>query len=527
MSSLDAEISRRRTFAIISHPDSGKTTITEHILLSSGVIQDAGTIKAKKSSHHTRSDWMKIEKDRGISVTSSVIQFEYNQKIINLLDTPGHADFSEDTYRTLTAVDCALMVIDIAKGIESRTLKLMEICQLRNTPIITFINKLDREGISPIELIDEIEDKLAIQCAPVTWPIGMGSNLQGIYHFYDDYIRVYNKSTKNQHNQIIKKLSSQESEIFLAEEMCAVKDEIELIQQASVQFDLQSFLQGEQTPVFFGSALHNFGIDEFLNYLTQYAPAPQSKIAKERKVMPNEPKLTGFVFKIQANMDAAHRDRIAFLRICSGQYTKGMQLKHLRVGRNIQTTKALTFVAANRVQTEYAYAGDIIGLHNHGTISIGDTFTEGEHLSFTGIPFFAPELFMQVRSKDPLKMKALWKGLIQLCEEGATQVFRPLDNNSLILGAIGVLQFDVVKERLKTEYNVRCVYENISIATARWVSCNDNTKKLQKFKEKASANLSLDGGNKLVYLAPSLVHMEITAEKWLSDIQFDKTRENL
>ena len=524
MNSLDAEISRRRTFAIISHPDAGKTTITEHILLSGGVIKQAGTVKAKKSSHYATSDWIKIEKERGISVASSVIQFEYNDTIINLLDTPGHADFSEDTYRTLTAVDCALMVIDAAKGIESRTLKLMEVCQLRNTPIITFINKLDREGRYPIELIDEIEDKLSIQCAAVTWPIGMGNNLQGIYHLYDNYIRIYNKFTKTQHNRIIEKLESQESKALLAEQIDIVKDEIELIQQAGTQFNLQDFLKGEQTPVFFGSALHNFGIDEFLNYLTRYAPMPQSRIAKQRTVMPNEAQLTGFVFKIQANMDAAHRDRIAFLRICSGQYKKGMQLKHLRIGRNIQTTKALTFMAEHRMQTEYAYAGDIIGLHNHGTISIGDTFTEGENLSFTGIPFFAPELFMQVSSKDPLKIKALWKGLSQLCEEGATQIFRPLDNNALILGAIGVLQFDVVKERLKTEYNVQCAYHNIPIATARWVSCND-TKKLQKFKEKAAANLAQDGGNKLVYLAPSLVHMEITAEKWL-DIQFEKTCEH-
>ncbi len=524
MTAPEQEIQNRRTFAIISHPDAGKTTVTEQMLLFGGAIQMAGTVKARKSGRHATSDWMEMEKQRGISITSSVMQFDFNGKIVNLLDTPGHADFSEDTYRTLTAVDSALMVIDVAKGVEERTRKLMEVCRLRDTPIITFINKLDREGKEPIELLDEIEKDLQIKCVPFTWPIGSGSRLQGIYHLRDKYFRKYNR-TSDKHDAVQNDfLQLDNLDENLANQRNQCKEEIELITGAGVDFDLDAFLQGKQTPVFFGSALHNFGIREFLECLAEYAPSPAERQARERIVKPGEPAFSGFVFKIQANMDPAHRDRIAFLRICSGKYERGMKLHHVRLSRDIQSTQALTFLAGQREHAEEAWAGDIIGLHNHGTIQVGDTFTQGEKINFTGIPYFAPELFRRVRLQDPLKSKALLKGLIQLGEEGATQVFRPVVSNDLILGAIGVLQFDVVAWRLQEEYGVKCIYENIQVATARWIECNDK-KKMKEFNDKAASNLALDSGERLTYLAPSIVNLNLTMERW-PDIQFHATCEH-
>ncbi len=524
MPDLSKEIERRRTFAIISHPDAGKTTVTEQLLLYGGAIQMAGTVKARKSSRHATSDWMKMEKERGISITSSVMQFLYNNKVINLLDTPGHVDFSEDTYRTLTAVDSALMVIDVAKGVEDRTRKLMEVCRLRNTPIITFINKLDREGKEPIELLDEIESELGINCVPVTWPIGMGSRLRGIYHLGNNYLRKYDKHADNHGKEIIKDFLAAD----MGPELNSVRDqlaeEIELVQGACETFDKSRFLEGLQTPVFFGSALQNFGIAEFLDCLTEYAPGPVHRETLERLVEPNEEKFTGFVFKIQANMDPAHRDRIAFLRICSGKFQQGMKMYHVRIGKDIQPSNVLTFMAGQREHTEQAWPGDIIGLHNHGTIQVGDSFTQGEKLSFTGIPFFAPELFRRVRLQDPLKSKALLKGLIQLGEEGATQVFRPLNSNDLILGAVGILQFDVVAWRLQEEYGVKCSYENVPVATVRWIESKDK-KQLKEFKDKAINNLALDGSERLAYLAPSMVNLNLTMERW-PDITFSATREH-
>ena len=524
MSELQKQILRRRTFAIISHPDAGKTTVTEQLLLFGGAIQLAGTVKARKSSRHATSDWMQMEKERGISITSSVMQFEYDNKIINLLDTPGHADFSEDTYRTLTAVDSALMVIDVAKGVEDRTRKLMEVCRLRNTPIITFINKLDREGKEPIELLDEIEKELKIQCVPLTWPVGMGGRLKGIYHFQDKYLRIYDKKSNTRHQQKIVNFP----EADLTEDLRVLRDqlmdEIELVQGAGVEFNKDDFLQGIQTPVFFGSALHNFGIEEFLSCLTTHAPAPGARESIERRVQPDEPEFSGFVFKIQANMDPAHRDRVSFVRICSGKYEKGMKMYHVRLGRNMQAANALTFMAGQREHAEEAWAGDIIGLHNHGTIQVGDTFTQGETLTYTGIPYFAPELFRRVRLQDPLKTKALLKGLLQLGEEGATQIFRPLNSNDLILGAVGILQFDVVAWRLQEEYSVKCIYENIPVNTARWIKCDDQ-KRLDEFRQKAINHLAIDGGNRLAYLAPSLVNLNLTMERW-PDITFNATCEH-
>lgn len=524
MSNQRAQTQKRRTFAIISHPDAGKTTVTEQLLLYGGAIQMAGTVKARKSDRHATSDWMQMEKERGISVTSSVMQFGYKDKIVNLLDTPGHADFSEDTYRTLTAVDSALMVIDVAKGVEERTVKLMDVCRLRDTPIITFINKLDREGKEPIDLLDEIEAELGIKCVPFTWPIGMGSRLKGIYNLLDDSLRLYDKKGGTNHGKLIKGLHSEEAKNILGDQINELDEEIELIQGVYDVFNKDDFLSGRITPVFFGTALNNFGIEEFLDCLIEHAPSPQARSAEERKVDAEEEKLSGFVFKIQANMDPAHRDRIAFLRLCSGNYQRGMKIHHVRLGRDVQISNALTFMAGNREQAEEAWSGDVIGLHNHGTIQVGDTFTQGEKLNFTGIPHFAPELFRRVQLRDPLKLKALQKGLTQLGEEGATQVFRPVNRNDLILGAVGILQFDVVAWRLKEEYSVECSYDNIPVVAARWIECDDN-KMLDEFRKKASDNIALDGGQHLTYLAPSMVNLNLTMERW-PDIKFHATREH-
>lgn len=518
--------SDRRTFAIISHPDAGKTTITEKLLLFGNAIQIAGTVKGKKSDRHATSDWMSMEQERGISITSSVMQFPYKDKMVNLLDTPGHEDFSEDTYRTLTAVDSVLMIIDCAKGVEDRTIKLMEVCRLRDTPILTFINKMDREVRNPVDVLDEIEDVLKIKATPVFWPLGMGKEFKGIYNFYTDTIHVY------QHGQglripddvQIKGIASPEARELLGPYHQSTLEEIELVRGATPVFNIQEFLEGKLTPVFFGTALGNFGVREMLDHFVEWAPPPQNRHAHERDVMATETKFSGFVFKIQANMDPKHRDRIAFLRVCSGKYTQGMKMRHVRLGKDIRIADAVTFLAGERSHVEEALAGDIIGLHNHGTIQIGDTFTDGESLKFTGIPHFAPELFRRVRLKDPLKAKQLQKGLKQLSEEGSTQLFMPLRNNDLIVGAVGVLQFDVVAYRLKDEYKVECMYENINVYTVRWITCND-AKKLEEFKNKAAENLAIDGGGALSYLAPSRVNLNLMEERW-PDIRFLKTREH-
>jgi peptide chain release factor 3 len=525
MSGFISELERRRTFAIISHPDAGKTTITEKLLLFGGAIQLAGSVKGRKAARHATSDWMEMEKQRGISVTTSVMQFEHKNCILNLLDTPGHEDFSEDTYRTLTAVDSALMVIDVAKGVENRTIKLMEVCRLRDTPILTFINKLDREGRDPIELLDEVEDVLKINCAPMTWPIGMGKRFKGVYHIYNDVIHLFSPhhGGKIAASEIIDGLDNPKLDDLLEDHADDLREEIELVKGASHEFDLQEYLAGKQTPVFFGSAINNFGILELLDAFAEYAPPPQPREAEQRLVKPEEEKFSGFVFKVQANMDPAHRDRVAFLRVCSGRFDKGMKINHVRIGKNIQVGNAITFQADSRKNVVEAYPGDIIGLHNHGTIQVGDTFTQGETLKFGGIPYFAPELFRRVVLKDPLRAKALQKGLVQLTEEGATQLFKPLKNNDLILGAVGVLQFDVTAFRLKAEYNVECVYDAVPVTTARWVSA-ENPAKLEEFKKKAFDNLAEDGGGFLVYLANSRVNLQLTEERW-PEIRFSATRE--
>ena len=525
MSDFLEEVSRRRTFAIISHPDAGKTTMTEKVLLFGGAIQLAGTVKGRKAARHATSDWMAMEKERGISVTSSVMQFPYNDHIVNLLDTPGHEDFSEDTYRVLTAVDSALMVIDVAKGVEERTIKLMEVCRLRDTPIMTFINKLDREGKDPIDLLDEVEDVLKIQCAPITWPIGMGKRLQGIYHLYQDKVIVYKPDTeRRQDYEEIEGLDNPRLDELMGSQAEELRDEIELVKGASHEFDLDAYLKGEMTPVYFGTALNSFGIRELLDDFVENAPAPQPRPTISREVEPSENKFTGFVFKIQANMDPQHRDRMAFVRICSGKFQKGMKAKQVRIGKDIKIPDALTFMASDREHAVEAYPGDIIGIHNHGSIRIGDTFTQGEQLQFTGIPNFAPELFRRAQLKDPLKMKQLQKGLGELCEEGATQLFKPLNNNDLILGAVGVLQFDVVAQRLKDEYKVDAMFEAVNVQTARWVSSGDE-KRFEEFKKKAAQNLALDHAGELVYIAPTRVNLQMAQEKW-PEVEFHATREH-
>jgi len=525
MSTIATEAARRRTFAIISHPDAGKTTLTEKLLLFGGAIQLAGTVKGRKAARHATSDWMEMEKQRGISVTSSVMQFPYKNAMVNLLDTPGHEDFSEDTYRTLTAVDSALMVIDVAKGVEARTIKLMEVCRLRTTPIFTFINKLDREGRDAIELLDEVEKVLGIRCAPVTWPVGMGKRFKGVYHIEQDKVHLYRAgdSSRRQDVTVINGLDNPLLDEVLGSQAEELREEVELVQGASHSFDPAAYRRGELSPVFFGSAINNFGVQELLDYFVEYAPSPLARETTSRRVDPVEEKLTGFVFKIQANMDPQHRDRIAFFRVCSGMYKRGMKMRHVRIGRDVQVSNAMTFLAADRGHVEEAYPGDIIGLHNHGTIRIGDTFTQGEELKYTGIPNFAPELFRRAVLKDPLRMKALKKGLDQLSEEGATQLFRPLKNNDLILGAVGVLQFDVVAQRLRDEYKVECVFENISVATARWIQCDDE-KILERFRDKAHENLAIDQAGELVYIAPTRINLELAMER-RPDVRFHATRE--
>ena len=520
------EVARRRTFGIISHPDAGKTTLTEKLLLFSGAIQLAGTVKARKSARHATSDWMEIEKQRGISVASSVMQFEYRDHVVNLLDTPGHQDFSEDTYRVLTAVDSALMVIDAGHGVESQTIKLLDVCRMRNTPIITFMNKFDRETRDPLELLDEVESVLKIQCAPITWPIGMGKSFRGVYHLMRDEVMLFEAGNEkaDQTFEVIKGIDNPRLSEMFPQEIEQLKMEVELVHGASNPFDLEQFLAGTLTPVFFGSAINNFGIREILNALLDWAQPPGARDATVRMVNPNEKAFSGFVFKIQANMDPAHRDRIAFLRVCSGRFERGMRMRHLRLKRDIKVSSVVTFMASSREQVEEAYAGDIIGLPNHGNMQIGDSFSEGELLQFTGIPYFAPELFRSVRIRNPLKIKQLHKGLQQLGEEGAVQVFKPVQGSDLVLGAVGVLQFEVVASRLMNEYGVDAVFEGTSTSTARWVSCEDK-RMLAEFEKALAHNVAYDAAGNMAYLATSSVNLRLTQERW-PKVTFHATREH-
>ncbi|MEW6312723.1 MAG: peptide chain release factor 3 [Pseudomonadota bacterium] len=522
MTSLDKEIQRRRTFAIISHPDAGKTTLTEKLLWFGGAIQVAGEVRARKASRHATSDWMELEKQRGISVTSSVMQFPYRDCMINLLDTPGHEDFSEDTYRTLTAVDSAVMVIDSVNGVEAQTIKLLNVCRMRDTPILTFINKLDREGKEPIDLLDEIESVLAIQCAPMTWPIGMGKRFRGVYHLYDDNIAFFDPQAEKGTAEIILGLHNPRLDELIGSQADELRAEIELVRGASHTFDKHAYLSGKQCPVFFGSAVNNFGVQSLLDAVVELSPSPLPRPALTRSVAPNEERFTGFVFKIQANMDPKHRDRIAFVRVCSGRFERGMKIKQVSSGKFIAVNNAITFMAQDRNTTDEAYAGDIIGIPNHGTVRLGDTFSEGEDLRFSGIPSFAPEYFRRARLINPLKMKQLQKGLQQLAEEGASQLFRPIVSNDMILGAVGTLQFDVVAHRLEYEYGVDVRFEDYPCATARWL--HGSERDIKQLVDKQGINVALDGAGDYVYLAPNRVNLSLTEERF-PDIRFLATRE--
>jgi len=531
---LKEQLARRRTFAIISHPDAGKTTLTEKLLWFGGAIQVAGEVRARKAARHATSDWMELEKQRGISVTSSVMQFPYRECMVNLLDTPGHEDFSEDTYRTLTAVDSAVMVIDSVNGVEAQTIKLLGVCRLRDTPILTFINKLDREGRPPIELLDEIEDVLKIQCAPMTWPISMGKRFRGVYHLYNDSIAFFDPQAEKGTSEIIQGIDNPRLDELIPDQVAEMRSEVELVRGASHTFDRAAYLAGKQTPVFFGSAVNNFGVQSLLDAVVDLSPPPQPRAAivggatipaadkVERLVQPDEEKFSGFIFKIQANMDPKHRDRIAFLRVCSGKFERGIKLKQRATGKTLAINNAITFMAQDRNTTDEAWPGDILGIPNHGTVVLGDAFSEGEDLQFTGIPCFAPEHFRRAQIRNPMKMKQLQKGLQQLAEEGATQLFRPIHSNDLILGAVGTLQFDVVAHRLEFEYGVDCFFEHYNVSTARWL--RGDAAMIQQLAEKSGVNVALDGAGDYVYLAPNRVNLNMTVEKY-PDIVFLETRE--
>ncbi len=520
------QIEKCRTFGIISHPDAGKTTLTEKLLLFGGAIQMAGAVKSRKVARKATSDWMDIEQERGISVTTSVMKFSYRDFEINLLDTPGHRDFSEDTYRVLTAVDSAIMVIDSAKGVEAQTEKLMEVCRMRNTPIITFINKLDRDGLPPLDVIADIEEKLQIECTPFSWPIGMGKNFKGVYNLYRKELQLFTASRQSRERSgtTINDLSDPRLDELLGSQAAdELREDIDLLEGAANPFEPAQFLNGGQSPVFFGSAVNNFGVKELLDAFVENAPCPGPRETTTREILPDEEPFSGFVFKIQANMNPAHRDRIAFLRICSGKFTRGMKVIHHRLGKEITLANATIFMAQGRTNVEEAYPGDIIGIHNHGTIKIGDTFSSKEPLKFTGIPNFAPKLFRRVILKNPMKSKQLQNGLTQLAEEGAVQVFRPRLGSGYILGAVGELQFEVTMARLKNEYRVDAVYEPVELADARWINC-DERKKLDQFISKNQAGIFLDAEECLTYLAPSQWHIGYVMEQW-PEITFTKIRE--
>lgn len=532
MTALDPIIASRRTFAIISHPDAGKTTLTEKLLLFGGAIQMAGMVKGKKDQKAATSDWMSIEKERGISVTASVMTFEYRDRTINLLDTPGHKDFSEDTYRTLTAVDSAVMVLDAAKGIEEQTRKLFEVCRLRDMPIITFINKMDREAQEPFVLLDEIESALALDVCPITWPIGMGDRFKGCYDLVNDQLFIFDAGQGDHIEEGVEFNGTDDprlDEIVSARELATFREEVEMVRAMCKPFDREAYLEGHLTPVFFGSALNNFGVRELLNAICDRAPAPRPQQAVEREIKPADPKFTGFVFKIQANMDKNHRDRIAFVRICSGTYKRGMKALHVRSGKTLSLNNPVLFLARDRELAEEAYPGDILGVPNHGNLNIGDTLTEGEALHFTGIPSFAPELFQRVVLADPMKTKQLKKALEQLAQEGASQIFKPLNGGDWIIGVVGQLQFDVIATRLKEEYGVQGRFEGVPYRAARWVVMPEGMKAdnddLRSFREKNLHNLCEDVYGTLTYLAPNDWHLQRIKEDF-PKFDFAKTREH-
>ncbi len=525
-SEIAKQVKRRRTFAIISHPDAGKTTLTEKLLLFSGAIQIAGSVKARKAARHATSDWMEIEKQRGISVASSVMQMEYRDCVINLLDTPGHQDFSEDTYRVLTAVDAALMVIDAANGVEPQTRRLLQVCRARNTPILTFVNKMDREVQDPMSLMDEIERELGMTVVPFTWPVGMGKLFHGVFDRRENQMRVFSpgEDKRGGDEEVLSGLDNAEAAQRFGAEFTQAQDEMELLNGASPEFDRTEFLGGRQTPMFFGSAINNFGVREVLDALVDLAPPPGERLALQRVVHPEEKKFSGVVFKIQANMDPAHRDRIAFLRVVSGEFTRGMRLKVVRSGKELRPNTVVSFMSQRRELLDTAFAGDIIGIPNHGVLQLGDTLTEGEALQFTGLPFFAPEMFRAVEVADPLRSKQLRAGLTQLGEEGAIQVFRPLGGSLLLLGAVGQLQFEVVAHRLEHEYGVKARIMGSQFNLARWITAED-PQELKKFIEANAHRVALDAVDAPTLLVDHSATLRAVEQQW-PKIKFHALREH-
>ena len=525
MSDLQDIIKNRRTFGIISHPDAGKTTLTEKLLLFGGAIQLAGMVKAKGDRRRARSDWMKVEQERGISVASSVMTFDFNGMTYNLLDTPGHEDFSEDTYRTLTAVDSAIMVLDCAKGIEAQTYKLFEVCRLRDIPIITFINKMDRDGQDPFDLIDEIEQKLALDVSPATWPIGMGRDFKGCYDIHNDELVLFDrgKGDKLSEGTQCSGLEDKKIDDLLPSDQAGkLREDVEMVRGLCQPFDRESYLGGHMTPVFFGSAVNNFGVRELLQGLARFAPSPKPQETESRIIEPTEDSVSAFVFKIQANMDPKHRDRMAFARICSGKFKKGMKLKHVRSGKTQVIHSPQLFLAQDREVAEEAFPGDIIGLPNYGGLRIGDALTEGEDLVFKGIPSFAPELMQRARAEDPLKAKHLGKALEQLAEEGAARTFKPYSDPDWIVGVVGALQFDVLRDRIRTEYNIPVKFEQTSLYTARWLACDDAAK-LKKFIDQNQMAVANDHDGDPVFLARNSWHLTDAQDK-NPDIRFLATK---
>jgi peptide chain release factor 3 len=526
MTQLDTEIARRRTFAIISHPDAGKTTLTEKLLLFGGAIQMAGAVKARGEQRRARSDWMKVERERGISVTASVMTFDYADRTFNLLDTPGHEDFSEDTYRTLTAVDSAVMVIDAAKGIEEQTRKLFEVCRLRDVPIVTFVNKMDREAREPFDLIDEIEQALALDVVPASWPIGMGKNFLGCYDLLNDRLVLIGRSKSGLPaegavcNGIDDPLLDR---VLPADAVKQLRAEVEMARGLCPPFDLEAYRAGHLTPLYFGSAVNNFGVRELLNGLSEYAPSPRPQPAETGAVPPDGDEVSGFVFKIQANMDPKHRDRIAFLRLASGHFRRGMKMHHVRSGKTMSIHNPVLFLAQDRELAEEAWAGDIIGVPNHGTLRIGDSLTEGKEIRFTGIPSFAPELLQRVRPEDPMRAKHLGRALTQLAEEGAARVFRTNLGSEWIVGVVGALQFDVLADRIRTEYEIPVRFEPAALHTARWVEADDPLV-LKRFAEANTASMAEDHDGSPVFLARNAWHLDRAAQDF-PDIRFLKTKE--
>jgi peptide chain release factor 3 len=511
---LKKEVDKRRTFAIISHPDAGKTTLTEKLLLKGGAIHEAGEIKARKADRFAMSDWMTMEKERGISVTSSVMQFPYRGYEMNLLDTPGHRDFSEDTYRVLTAADSVIMVLDNASGVEQQTEKLMEVCRMRDMPVITFVNKMDRHGMPPLDILEDIEQQLDLDTVPLSWPVGMGDRFRGTYNLYRDELHLFSHADmEGEHERLpIDDLADPQLDEALRDQADDLRFDVELVREAGDELEMDRYLEGQQTPVFFGSALSNFGVGDMLDTFVEIAPSPRPRPTVTRTVSPYEEDFTGVAFKIQANMDPKHHDRMAFVRVCSGRFEKGMEVIHHRTGETLRLNNATTFMAQDREGVDTAYPGDIIGIMSHGRIKIGDSFSEKEPLHFTGVPSFAPEHFRKVRLDDPFRSKHLGKGLTQLSEEGAIQAFRPLRGNDYILGAVGELQFDVTLDRLDDEYNVEAHLTGVPYTCCRWV--RGPAEDLEDFRDENRDNLFEDADGDLAYLGLSDYRLERTIEEW-------------